>query len=117
MMEKYDMELILVVDLQYKLVGRIIIDDVVDIIKEEVDKDFQLVFGIFENIELNVFVWWMLCVCLLWLFIGMLGGIFSVQVIFSFEISLIMFFVFVFFIFFIMVMGGNVGVQFFVIVV
>ena len=51
LMEKYDLITIPVVDLQNKLVGRITIDDVVDVIMDEAEKDFQMASGISENIE------------------------------------------------------------------
>ena len=49
-MEKYDLVSVPVVDYQNKLVGRITLDDIVDFIKEEADKDFQLATGITEPI-------------------------------------------------------------------
>lgn len=111
MMEKYDMESIPVVDLQHKLVGRITIDDVVDIIKEEADKDFQLASGISENIESNASVWKMSRARLPWLLIGMMGGTLSAQVISSFEGSITALPALAFFIPLITATGGNVGVQ------
>src|SRR5690606_1677454 len=45
-MQKYDLEAIPVVDELGRLVGRITIDDIVDVIKEEADKDYQLAAGI-----------------------------------------------------------------------
>ena len=84
-MEKYDLVAIPVVDFQNKLVGRITLDDVVDIIKEEADKDFQLASGISERIESNASVWRISRARLPWLLIGMVGGIFSAQVISQYE--------------------------------
>lgn len=110
-MEKYDLVSIPVVDFQNKLVGRITIDDVVDIIKEEADKDFQLASGISEKIEANSSVWRMSRARLPWLLIGMLGGTFSAQVISTFEMSIGRIPALAFFIPLITAMGGNVGVQ------
>lgn len=110
-MEKYDLVAVPVVDLQGKLVGRITIDDVVDVIKEEADKDFQLASGISEKIESNSSVWKISRARLPWLFIGMLGGILGAQVISSFEAGIAQIPALAFFIPLITAMGGNVGVQ------
>ena len=50
-MQKYDLEAIPVVDELGRLVGRITIDDIIDIIKEEADKDYQLAAGISQDVE------------------------------------------------------------------
>ena len=109
--EKYDLVSIPVVDLQYKLVGRITIDDVVDIIKEEADKDFQLASGISEKIESTSSVWKISRARLPWLIIGMLGGVLGAQVISGFEGEISHVPALAFFIPLITAMGGNVGVQ------
>ncbi|MBU2018401.1 MAG: magnesium transporter [Bacteroidetes bacterium] len=109
--EKYDLVAVPVVDLQGKLVGRITIDDVVDIIKEEADRDFQLASGISEKIELNSSVWRISRARLPWLIIGMLGGILGAQVISGFEVGISQVPALAFFIPLITAMGGNVGVQ------
>jgi magnesium transporter len=110
-MEKYDLVSVPVVDFQNKLVGRITLDDVVDIIKEEADKDFQLASGISEKIESNASVWRISRARLPWLLIGMLGGILGAQVISSFEGGIAAVPALAFFIPLITAMGGNVGVQ------
>lgn len=110
-MEKYDLVAVPVVDLQGKLVGRITIDDIVDFIKEEADKDFQLASGISEKIESNSSVWRISRARLPWLLIGMLGGILGAQVISGFESGISAVPALAFFIPLITAMGGNVGVQ------
>lgn len=110
-MEKYDLVAIPVLDLQNKLVGRITFDDVVDIIKEEADKDFQLASGISEKIESGASVWRISRARLPWLLIGMLGGILGAQVISGFEGGISAVPALAFFIPLITAMGGNVGVQ------
>ena len=110
-MEKYDLVAVPVVDLQGKLVGRITIDDIVDFIKEEADKDFQLASGISEKIESNSSVWRISRARLPWLLIGMLGGILGAQVISGFEGGISAVPALAFFIPLITAMGGNVGVQ------
>lgn len=110
-MEKYDLVAIPVVDFQNKLVGRITLDDVVDLIKEEADKDFQLASGISERIESNYSIWRISRARLPWLLIGMVGGIFSAQVISQFESGISLVPSLAFFIPLITATGGNVGVQ------
>jgi magnesium transporter len=110
-MDKYDLVSVPVVDLQNKLVGRITIDDVIDIIKEEADKDFQLASGLSEKVESNSTVWRTSRARLPWLLIGMLGGILSAQVISKFEGNITHLPALAFFIPLITAMGGNVGVQ------
>src|SRR3989338_438994 len=110
-MDKYDLVSVPVVDLQNKLVGRITIDDVIDIIKEEADKDFQLASGLSEKVESNSTIWRTSRARLPWLLIGMLGGILSAQVISKFEGNITHLPALAFFIPLITAMGGNVGVQ------
>lgn len=110
-MQKYDLVSVPVVDLQNKLVGRITIDDVVDVIKEEAEKDFQLASGISEKVESNSSVWRVSRARLPWLIIGMVGGLFSALVISKFEGNIQVIPALAFFIPLITAMGGNVGVQ------
>ncbi|NRA12634.1 MAG: magnesium transporter, partial [Crocinitomicaceae bacterium] len=110
-MEKYDLVSVPVIDLQGKLVGRITIDDVVDVIIEEAEKDLQMASGISENIESSSSVWQMSRARMPWLLIGLLGGILGAQVISSFEADIIIIPQLALFIPLITAMGGNVGVQ------
>lgn len=110
-MEKYDLVSVPVVDLNNKLVGRITIDDVVDVIMEEAEKDMQLASGISEKIESSSSVWRISRARLPWLIIGMLGGILGAQVISGFEGGISEVPQLAFFIPLITAMGGNVGVQ------
>lgn len=110
-MEKYELISIPVVDLQNKLVGRITIDDIVDVIKDEAEKDFQMASGISENIESDDSVWKISRARMPWLLIGMMGGVFGAQVIAGFEGGIAQVPALAFFIPLITAMGGNVGVQ------
>lgn len=110
-MERYDLVSVPVVDLNNKLVGRITIDDVVDVIREEAEKDMQLASGISEKIESSSSVWRISRARLPWLIIGMLGGILGAQVISGFEGGISEVPALAFFIPLITAMGGNVGVQ------
>lgn len=110
-MDKYDLVSIPVVDLQKKLVGRITIDDIVDVIREEADRDFQMASGISENVEANASIWRLSRSRLPWLLIGLLGGILGAQVIGNFEVQIGQIPALAFFIPLVAAMGGNVGVQ------
>jgi Mg/Co/Ni transporter MgtE (contains CBS domain) len=110
-MEKYDLVSVPVVDYQNKLVGRITLDDIVDYIKEEADKDFQLATGITEPIESDASIWRVARARLPWLIIGLLGGTLGAKVISGFEGSITQIPALAFFIPLITAMGGNVGVQ------
>lgn len=110
-MDKYDLVSIPVVDLQQKLVGRITIDDIVDVIREEADRDFQMASGISENVEASASIWRLSKSRLPWLFIGLFGGILGAQVIGNFEVQIGQIPALAFFIPLVAAMGGNVGVQ------
>ncbi len=110
-MEKYNLVSVPVVDYQNKLVGRITLDDIVDFIKEEADKDFQLATGITEPIERDASIWRVARARLPWLIIGLLGGTLGAKVISGFEGSITQIPALAFFIPLITAMGGNVGVQ------
>ena len=110
-MEKYNLVSVTVVDYQNKLVGRITLDDIVDFIKEEADKDFQLATGISDPIERDASIWRISRARLPWLIIGLLGGTLGAKVISGFEGSITQIPALAFFIPLITAMGGNVGVQ------
>ena len=84
-MSKYDLEAIPVVNDKKELLGRITIDDIVDVIKEEADKDYQLAAGISNDVEANDTIWELTRARLPWLFLGLLGGLGSVFILKDFE--------------------------------
>lgn len=110
-MEKYDLVSIPVIDEIGRLLGRITIDDVVDVIKEEADKDYQMASGISENVESSDSAWILTRARLPWLLIGLLGGILGAQVIEAYEGQIKIHPETAFFIPLIAAMAGNVGVQ------
>ena len=109
LMQKYDLVTMPVIDDFGKLIGRITIDDVIDFVKEEAEKDYQLASGISEDIESDDSIWNLTKARIPWLIIGMIGGIFGALVIGLFNLKTN--FELVFFIPLIAAMGGNVGVQ------
>lgn len=110
-MQKYDLEAIPVVDEMGRLVGRITIDDIVDVIKEEADKDYQLAAGISQDVEANDSILTLTRARLPWLVLAMIGGFVAVNVSRSFEGAMEKFGVLFFFTPLIAAMAGNVGVQ------
>lgn len=110
-MEKYDLVALPVVDEMGRLLGRITIDDIVDVIKEEAEKDYALASGISGTVESTDSVFVLTRARLPWLFIGLLGGVFGAQVIELYEGDLQLYPEMAFFIPLIAAMGGNVGVQ------
>ncbi len=109
LMNKYDLFVVPVVDDLNRLIGRITIDDVLDVVKEEAEKDYQMASGISEDIESSDSVWELTRARLPWLLIGMFGGLMGAKVIGIFDLETN--FELAFFIPLIAAMGGNVGVQ------
>ncbi|KGO89216.1 magnesium transporter [Flavobacterium suncheonense] len=110
-MQKYDLEAIPVVDEMGCLVGRITIDDIVDVIKEEADKDYQLAAGISQDVEADDSILELTRARLPWLVLALLGGFISVKVLGIFEPAMKAHAELFFFTPLIAAMGGNVGVQ------
>ena len=110
-MRKYDLEAIPVIDNNGVLLGRITIDDIVDVIKEEADKDYQLAAGLTQDVEADDSILQLTKARLPWLFLGLLGGVgaFLIMVLFenTFDENAVLFF----FTPLIAAMAGNVGVQ------
>lgn len=110
-MERYDFEAIPVVNVHGKLLGRITIDDIVDVIKEEAKADMQAMAGISESTEEDANVWRMSWARLPWLLIGMSGGIAGARFLGLFEEVISLIPAMAFFIPLITATGGNVGIQ------
>jgi len=110
-MEKYDLVAIPVIDSIGRLVGRITIDDVVDFIREEAERDYQMASGLTDEIEVKDKVLHITRVRLPWLLIGLVGGVLGALVLGRFEGSLKVYPEMAFFIPLIAAMGGNVGIQ------
>ncbi len=110
-MKKYDLVVLPVVDDLGRLLGRITIDDVVDVIKDEADKDYQLMSGISQNVETTDTVWLLSRARLPWLVIALFGGVIGSRVISNYEPQIKIYPEMAFFMPLIAAMGGNVGVQ------
>ena len=110
-MQKYDLEAIPVVDKNKILVGRITIDDIVDVIKEEAEKDYQLAAGITQDVEADDSILELTKARLPWLFLGLIGGIGAFLIMEGFIDIFKEYAVLFFFTPLIAAMAGNVGVQ------
>ena len=110
-MQKYDLEAIPVVDEMGRLVGRITIDDIVDVIKDEADEDYQLAAGISQDVEADDSIFEHTKARLPWLVLALLGGFISVKVLGLFEGAMLLHGNLFFFTPLIAAMAGNVGVQ------
>lgn len=110
-MKKYDMESIPVVNVQGQLVGRITIDDIVDVITEQADEERQIMAGISEDVEEDDSVWRNTRARLPWLLIGIAGGLMNAKFMGLFEGELARVTAIAFFTPLIQATGGNVGIQ------
>ncbi|WP_035677357.1 magnesium transporter [Flavobacterium limnosediminis] len=110
-MQKYDLEAIPVVDEMGRLVGRITIDDIIDVIKEEADKDYQLAAGISQDVEADDSILELTRARLPWLVLALFGGFVTVHVMGLFEAVMKEHGKLFFFTPLIAAMAGNVGVQ------
>lgn len=110
-MAKYDLEAIPVVDDNQTLLGRITIDDIVDVLKEEAEKDYQLAAGITSDVEHDDSILELTKARLPWLFLGLIGGVGAFIIMEGFQESFSKYAVLFFFTPLIAAMAGNVGVQ------
>ena len=110
-MQKYDLEAIPVVDDKNILLGRITIDDIVDLIKEEAEKDYQLAAGILQDVDVDDTIFQLSRARLPWLLLGLLGGIGAAIVMGAFDDILAKHQILFYFTPLIAAMAGNVGVQ------
>jgi magnesium transporter len=110
-MTKYDLEAIPVVDDNNVLLGRITIDDIVDVLKEEADKDYQMAAGLTQDVDSDDSILQLTKARLPWLFLGLLGGIGAFLIMGLFEHTFSENTILFFFTPLIAAMAGNVGVQ------
>ncbi len=109
--EKYDLVAMPVVDSIGRLVGQITVDDVMDEVREQSERDFQLASGISSDIDADDTVFAQTKARLPWLLIGIAGGILSSLILSGFETQLAALTALAYFIPLIGGTGGNVGVQ------
>lgn len=111
LMEKYDLVVLPVVDGIGRLVGRITIDDVVDVIREEAEQDYQLISGITQDVDFSDSVIKLSRSRIPWLLIGMFGGICGSIILGVYEENIARYAELALFLPLVAAMGGNAGVQ------
>ena len=111
LMAKYDLEAVPVVDDEKTLLGRITIDDIVDVIIEEAEKDYQLAAGITQDVDAEDSIFALTRARLPWLFLGLIGGVGAAIIMGTFDIIIEDFPLILLFTPLIAAMAGNVGVQ------
>ncbi len=109
---RYNLVSLPVVDELGKLVGRITVDDIVEVIEEEASEDIQKMAGIADEEEIReTSVFKISFGRLPWLLVGFVGQLIAALVLSQFETSLRDIFLAIFFIPMMMAMGGNSGIQ------
>ena len=111
LMRRYDLDALPVVNVQGKLLGRITIDDIVDVITDQASSDTLAMAGITGDVEEDDSIWQQTKARLPWLLVGMMGGILAAKFISFFEGDLKVIPAMAAFIPIIGSTGGNVGIQ------
>ena len=109
--EKYDLVAMPVVDSIGRLVGQITVDDVMDEVREQSERDYQLASGISSDIDADDSIWAQTKARLPGLLIGIIGGLVNSLILGGFEAQIAAVTALAFFIPLIGGTGGNVGVQ------
>ena len=110
-MQKYDLGAIPVIDKNKKLLGRITIDDIVDLIREEAEEDYQLAAGILQDVDVDDSIIELTRARLPWLILGLIGGIGAAFIMGGFDEISIENKILFYFTPLTAAMAGNVGVQ------
>lgn len=111
LIEKYDLVAIPVVDSIGRLVGRITVDDVMDEVREQAEREYQLASGLSTDVETDDNVIDQTKARLPWLMIGMIGGICNSLILGNFDATFKRFPEMALYIPLIGGTGGNVGTQ------
>lgn len=109
--KKYDLLSLPVVDREGQLLGRITVDDIVDVIHEEAAEDYSRLAGTDDEEFAEESIWRKAGLRLPWLVTGLVGGVFSAFVLSQFETNLATVITLAFFVPVITAMGGNVAIQ------
>lgn len=111
MISKYDLMEIPVIDELKRLQGVITVDDIIDVLREEADENYQLAAGITRNVDASDNILTLTKARLPWLLIGMFGGLGAASIIHGFEEALAKYTALILFIPLIQSTAGNVGIQ------
>jgi magnesium transporter len=110
-MRRYDLESVPVVNAKNRLVGRITVDDILDLIREQSEEDIQAMTGISADVEESDSIFRISKARLPWLLIGVIGGLMGAKIIGFFEVGLSKYIALASFIPLVAATGGNVGIQ------
>ncbi len=108
---KYDLYEVPVVDELMRLVGVITVDDVIDVIREEAEENYQLAAGITQNVDTDDSIWRLTRARIPWLLIGMFGGIGAAGIMNGLSDELAQYTILLTFVPLIQSTAGNVGIQ------
>jgi len=108
---KYDLVAIPVIDRLGQLVGRITVDDIIDVIHEEIEEDISIMVGTSDDEYHEESALRVSRIRLPWLIVGAIGGLGSATVMNLYRLSLEKVLALAFFVPVITAMGGNVGLQ------
>jgi len=111
MIQKYDLMEIPVVDELKRLQGVITVDDIIDVLREEADENYQLAAGITRNVDASDNILTLTKARLPWLLIDMFDGLGAASIIHGFEEALSKYTALILFIPLIQSTAGNVGIQ------
>ncbi len=109
--EKYNLVAMPVVDSIGRLVGQITVDDIMDQLREQSERDYQLASGISSDVDADDSVLQQTKARIPWLLIGIVGGIINSIILTGFEAQIAAVTALAIFIPLIGGTGGNVGVQ------
>ncbi len=109
--EKYDLVAMPVVDTLGRLVGQITVDDVMDEVREQSERDYQLASGISSDVDADDSIFTQTKARIPWLLIGIIGGLVNSVILTGFEAQIAAVTTLAIFIPLIGGTGGNVGVQ------
>jgi magnesium transporter len=109
--EKYNLVAMPVIDSIGRLVGRITVDDIMDEVREQSEREYQLASGISQDVEVDDSVFTQTRARLPWLIIGIFGGLLNSIMLGSFEDGFAVNPAIALFIPLIAGTAGNVGVQ------
>jgi magnesium transporter len=109
--EKYNLVAMPVIDSIGRLVGRITVDDIMDEVREQSVREYQLASGISQDVEVDDSVFTQTRARLPWLIIGIFGGLLNSIMLGSFEDGFAATPAIALFIPLIAGTAGNVGVQ------